>query len=102
MLLSALFQACATFVPAHAWRTARSNQQRINRVRLGQTLAEVEQIMGHGPEKRSTRLRFDGLSIEEWGYLSDYVRHEDTMITFVGGKVNEIRRVPWHDADEHD
>ena len=90
------------FVPAHAWRLARTNQSRINRIHLGQTLSEVERIMGHGPEKRSTRLRFDGLSVEEWGYVSDYLRHEDTMITFVGGKVNEIRRVPWREGGEGD
>jgi len=55
--------------------------------------------MGRGPERRSTRLRFDGLSIEEWSYVTDYMRHADTMITFVGGKVVEIRVVPWEEKD---
>ena len=86
-------------MPLHAFRLARENQQRVNRVRLGQTLAEVEKIMGHGPERRSTRLRFDGLSIEEWSFVTDYVRRTDTMITFVGGKVDEIRAVPWEEKD---
>jgi hypothetical protein len=94
-----LLSACTAFVPVHAFRLARENQQRINRVRLGHTLVEVEKIMGHGPERRSTRLRFDGLSIEEWSYVTDYVRRTDTMITFVGGKVDEIRAVPWEEKD---
>ena len=42
---------------------------------------------------------FDGLSIEEWSYVTDYMRHADTMITFVGGKVVEIRVVPWEEKD---
>jgi hypothetical protein len=78
---------------------AEENQQHINRIRIGQTLAEVEHAMGKGPEKRSTRLRFDGLSIEEWSYVSDYLRKADTTITFVGGKVVEIRVVPWEEKD---
>jgi len=86
--------ACVV-VPLSAYRAAISNQQRINRVRLGQTLAEVEKIMNKGPEQRSTRLRFDGLSIEEWTYVTDYIHHTDTTITFVGGKVDEIRVTPW-------
>lgn len=101
-LLIALLQlqACTVFVPLHAWRRADENQQHVNRIRLGQTLAEVEKTMGRGPEKRSTRLRFDGLSIEEWSYLTDYVHRTDTMITFVGGKVEEIRAVPWDGEEE--
>ena len=83
----------------HAFRLAEANQHHINRIRLGQTLAEVEKTMTHGPERRSTRLRYDGLSIEEWSYLTDYMRHADTMITFVGGKVVEIRVVPWEEKD---
>ncbi|HKS24379.1 MAG TPA: hypothetical protein VJZ76_16385 [Thermoanaerobaculia bacterium] len=87
--------ACTVFVPLSAYRAAAANQRHINRVRLGQTLAEVEKIMTKGPERRSTRLRYDGLSIEEWSYVTDYVHHSDTTITFVGGKVDEIRVVPW-------
>lgn len=92
--------ACTVFVPLTAYRTATDNQSRINRIRLGQTLAEVERIMGKGPERRSTRLRYDGLSIEEWAYVTDYIHRADTMITFVGGKVEEIRSVPWEEAEE--
>jgi hypothetical protein len=86
-------------VPYSAARLARTNQQNINRIHLGQTLAEVARVMGNGPERRSTRLRFDGLSIEEWSYLTDYLRHYDTTITFVGGKVEEIRLTPWEEKD---
>ena len=87
------------FVPYSAARMARTNQQNINRIHLGQTLAEVARVMGKGPERRSTRLRFDGLSIEEWSYVTDYLRHSDTTITFVGGKVEEIRVTPWEEKD---
>lgn len=99
VLAALLLCSSCVIVPLHAFRAAERNQQRINRVRLGQTLAEVEKVMGRGPERRSTRLRFDGLSIEEWSYVTDYVYRSDTTITFVGGKVNEIRVVPWEEKD---
>ena len=99
MVLRALAVATLLLFSSCGLRLAAENQQRINRVRIGQTLAEVERTMGRGPERRSTRLRFDGLSIEEWSYVTDYMRHADTMITFVGGKVVEIRVVPWEEKD---
>jgi hypothetical protein len=74
---------------------AAENQAHINQVRMGQTLAEVERIMGKPPERRSARLRYDGVSIEEWSYVTDYMRRMDTTITFVGGKVEEIRATSW-------
>lgn len=94
-----LAMSCTVFVPLAGYRAAIANQQHVNRVRLGQTLAEVEKIMTKGPERRSTRLRYDGLSIEEWSYVTDYIHRSDTTITFVGGKVNEIRVVPWVEKD---
>jgi hypothetical protein len=33
--------------------------------------------------------------IEEWSYITDSVRKMDTTITFVGGKVDEIRSAKW-------
>ena len=84
-------------VPRYAFARALENQKHIDKIRLGQTLAEVQALMGSPPERRSTRLRFDGLSIEEWSYISDYVRRMDTTITFVGGKVDEIRSAPWEE-----
>jgi hypothetical protein len=99
LLLLMLGTACTVFVPLHAFRLAEENQQHVDRIRIGQTLSEVEHVMGRPPERRSTRLRFDGLSIEEWSYLTDYMRKSDTTITFVGGKVIEIRVVPWQEKD---
>jgi hypothetical protein len=99
-LLSALlFLTSCVVVPLSAARDAASNQRNINRLHLGQTLAEVEKVMGKGPERRSARLRYDGLSIEEWSYLTDYIHRNDTTITFVGGKVEEIRVTPWEEKD---
>jgi hypothetical protein len=85
-------------VERHALHLAEANRTRVNKVRLGQTLAEVEKIMGP-PERRATRLRYDGLSIEEWSYITDYVRKMDALILFVGGKVEEIQSTPWEDAE---
>lgn len=86
-------------IERHALKLAETNRANVNKVRIGQTLAEVEKIMGP-PERRATRLRYDGLSIEEWSYITDYVRKMDALILFVGGKVEEIQSTPWEDADE--
>jgi hypothetical protein len=99
LLLLALLSSSCVIVPLSAARMARQNQRNVNRIHLGQTLAEVQRVMGKGPERRSTRLRFDGLSVEEWSYVTDYVRRADTTITFVGGKVEEIRVTPWEEKD---
>jgi hypothetical protein len=90
-----LLPHCAVSVPRYAFETALKNQANIDRIRIGQTLAEVQKIMGKPPERRNARVRFDGISIEEWSYLTDYVRRMDTTITFVGGKVDEIHAAPW-------
>ena len=94
-----LLSSCTVFVPLSASRQANQNRDAVNRIHLGQTLAEVQRTMGKGPERRSARQRYDGLSIEEWSYLTDYVHRSDTTITFVGGKVEEIRVTPWEEKD---
>ena len=95
--LSAILLVCnaCVIVPLHAFRAAERNQARVGKLRIGQTLAEVERIMSRPPERRNARVRFDGISIEEWSYITDYVHKQDTTITFVGGKVNEIQATPW-------
>jgi len=93
---------CATQgvnIDRHAFALAEKNRAGINKVRLGQTLVEVERLMGP-PERRATRLRYDGVSIEEWSYLTDYVRKMDSLILFVGGKVEEIQSAPWEERSE--
>lgn len=87
-------------MPRYAFNRALENQKHVTEIRLGQTLAEVKAIMRRPPERRSTRLRFDGLSIEEWSYIVDYVRKMDATITFVGGKVDEIRTASWEPEEE--
>lgn len=86
-------------IERHAFALAEANRAHINKVRLGQTLVEVERIMGP-PERRAARLRYDGVSIEEWSYVTDYVRKSDALILFVGGKVQEIQSSPWEERDE--
>jgi hypothetical protein len=85
-------------IPRHAFALAETNRAHIDKVRLGQTLVEVERIMGP-PEQRAARLRYDNVSVEEWSYITDYVRKADALILFVGGKVAEIQAAPW---EEHD
>ena len=96
VLCLAVMFGCSTAsvnIDRHAFDLAEKNRTRINKVRLGQTLVEVEKIMGP-PERRAARLRYDGVSIEEWSYITDYVRKMDALILFVGGKVQEIQSTP--------
>jgi hypothetical protein len=81
-------------IPRRAFALAEANRTHINKVRIGQTFVEVERIMGP-PERRAARLRYDGVSIEEWSYITDYMRKMDGLILFVGGKVAEIQSTPW-------
>ncbi len=87
---------CSTGVDIdrHAFELAEKNRAALNKVRLGQTFVEVARIMGP-PERRAARLRYDGVSIEEWSYVTDYVRKMDALILFVGGKVEEIQSTSW-------
>lgn len=96
LVLAAL--PCCVNVARHAFALAEKNRAHLNQVRLGQTLVEVERIMGP-PERRAARLRYDGVSIEEWSYVADYVRKSDALILFVGGKVAEIQWASWEEKD---
>ena len=82
-----------------AWRQARENQRNVDRIKIGQTTAEVTAVMAHGPERREARTRFDGKTVEEWHYMTDVVRKRDTTITFLDDRVVEIRTTPWADVD---
>ena len=93
-LLMALGCSTAIDVERHAFALAEKNRAKVNQVRLGQTLVEVQRIMGP-PERRAARLRYDGVSVEEWSYITDYVRKMDALIVFVGGKVQEIQSTSW-------
>jgi outer membrane protein assembly factor BamE (lipoprotein component of BamABCDE complex) len=95
LLLGMLLPGCTVNVRRYAFNAALENQKHIDKLRIGQTMAEVERIMGKPPERRNAHVRFDGISIEEWSYITDYVRRMDTTITFVGGKVDEIRAAAW-------
>lgn len=90
--------AAGVDVDRHVFRLAERNRANVNRIRLGQTLVEVQRIMGP-PERRAARLRYDGVSIEEWSYVTDSVRKMDSLIVFVGGKVQEIQSTPWEEPE---
>ena len=96
MVLALLLSACSSSVNVerHAFSLAEKNRLAINKVRIGQTFAEVEKIMGP-PERRAARVRFDGLSVEEWSYVTDYVRKMDGLVLFVGGRVEEVQSTSW-------
>ena len=93
-LLVALGCSTAVDVERHAFALAEKNRAKVNQIRLGQTLVEVQRIMGP-PERRAARLRYDGVSVEEWSYITDYVRRMDALVVFVGGKVQEIQSTSW-------
>jgi hypothetical protein len=97
-LLSFVVLGCVTATTA-TWRRAEENQRHIDLVKMGQTTAEVSALMGHGPERREARVRFDGKTVEEWRYLTDVVRKRDATITFVDDHVVEIRTTPWEELD---
>ena len=98
LLLTSAASACV-FVPSVMWNRAETNRQHINAVRIGQSLAEVRQIMLKDPEKREIRSRFDGKTVEFWSYVTDYGRKLDSTITFIDGHVQEIRATPWMEKD---
>jgi len=90
--------ACASLSPTLR-HEAVANREKLNQVRVGQTVAEVRQIMGKEPERRDVRSRFDGKIVEIWAYATDYVRRLDTTITFIDGRVQEIKTLPWYEPD---
>ncbi len=99
LLAILLIAGCSTVnISEHAFRLAEANRAHVNQVRIGQTFVEVEKIMGP-PERRAARQRYDGVTIEEWSYITDYVRKADALILFVGGKVAEIQAAPWEEKD---
>jgi hypothetical protein len=98
LVLLAVASACV-FVPSVMWNRAETNRLHINDVRIGQSLAEVRAIMKKDPEKREIRARFDGKTVEFWSYVTDYGRRLDSTITFLDGKVQEIRTTPWMEKD---
>lgn len=97
-VLSALVASCV-YVPRVMWKRAEENRSRMDRVRVGQTIDEVRTLMAKPPEKREVRQRFDGKQIEFWSYVTDYARKIDSTITFIDGRVTEIRATPWQEPD---
>jgi hypothetical protein len=73
-----------------ACQRAAENFVAIGKVKVGQSLSEVRQIMGKDPERREA-----SADTETWGYLTDYMASQLTQINFRGGVVAEIRQVPY-------
>ena len=98
-LLTALLLANCVFIPSVMWRRAEENRARLDRIVVGQSIAEVRDTMQKPPERREVRLRFDGKTVELWSYVSDYARKLDTTIIFIDGRVEEIRTTTWVEKD---
>jgi len=97
-VIAILLSACV-YVPSVMWNRGEENRRHINEVRVGQSLDEVRTIMRKAPEKREVRARFDGKNVEFWSYVTDYGRRLDSTITFIDGRVQEIRTTPWEEKD---
>src|SRR5947209_4175851 len=100
-LFAALLLLCGScvYVPSILWQRAEQNRARLDHVTVGQTLDEVRTAMGKPPEKREVRLRFDNKTVELWSYVTDYARKSETTITFLDGRVTEIRVTSWEEKD---
>ena len=73
-----------------ACQRAAENSGSIGKVKIGQSFADVRQIMGKEPERREA-----SLNNETWAYLTDYMAQRLTVIAFKNGSVSEIRQAPY-------
>jgi hypothetical protein len=73
-----------------ACQRAAENASTIGKVKVGQSLAEVRQIMGKDPDRREA-----SSDSETWGYLTDYAAQLVTVVVFKNGSVAEIKQVPY-------
>jgi hypothetical protein len=69
-----------------ACERAAENSKLIGSVNLGQSLEEVQQIMGTAPDRRNLNAE-----IETWIYHTSYSNRGYTSIIFKGGRVTEIK-----------
>jgi hypothetical protein len=73
-----------------ACQRAAENSSVIGKVKVGQSIEDVRQIMGKDPERREATS-----DSETWGYLTSYMGHRVTVIVFKNGYVSEIRQTPY-------
>lgn len=67
------------------------NSARIGKVAIGQSIADVRQIMGHDPEQRSVQV-LDGHNSESWSFRTDYNGRITTRIEFKDAVVVGIKQ----------
>ena len=70
-----------------ACKRAAENWSAIGKVQIGQSPADVRQIMGKDPERKEA-----STDSETWGYLTDYMGSMMTEIVFKNGVVAQIRQ----------
>jgi len=73
-----------------ACQRAADNSSAIGKVKVGQSLSEVRQVMSKDPERREV-----SADTETWGYLTDYMARRLTIIVFKNGAVAEIKQAPY-------
>lgn len=99
LVAALLFLAGCVFVPRAMWNRAEENRHHLGAVTIGQSLAEVRAVMQKEPDKREIRSRFDGKSVEFWTFITDYGLKLQSTITFIDGRVEEIRATSWEEKD---
>lgn len=80
-------------VEAALYDRSVQNRAHVDGLALGQSIQQVRGIMG--PPQRREAVRTVRGDEEIWGYLVDYHHSRMETVTFVDGKVIEIREEPW-------
>lgn len=93
ILLVFLISACSTN-PA-ALSASTYNRSAILNIRLGQSMTEVQRVMGKAPESQTSKLLDNGEQEVRWYYLTDYVNEINTEITFRNNRVVEMKPTQW-------
>lgn len=87
--------------PCHGWESdkeacgnAKFNAKVIGKVGLGQSKEQVLATMQHPPRRREVKAE-NGVTVEMWGYETNYNDELMTWITFRDDKVSEINEKEW-------
>ncbi len=78
-----------------AYDASFANKAVIGSIHLGQSMEQVQAIMGKAPESVDARLLENGVSETVWYYLTDYGNETNTAITFHNDKVVAIATSKW-------
>jgi hypothetical protein len=94
-LLFAVSVAVGCNVNPAAFEASKVNKVSIVNVKLGQTMDQVQAIMGRPPESTAERVLDSGDHEIIWNYLTDYDSETNTSITFRKGRAVSIAPTKW-------